>query len=1185
MANKKTNKEFILSSWAIDNKTIIYIIMGLILVLGISAYFSMPRENFPEVIETKIYVSTIYRGNTAEDVEKLIVDPLEDRLKNISGVVEVTSTSQEDYGIIVVEFDDKISVESAKLKVKDEVDAEKGGEDWPTFNGAKVEPNIFNLNLSEEQPILNINISGDYPVEKLKEFAEDLQDDIEDLKEIKQVDIRGAQEKEIEVAVDIYKMTAAQVNFDDIRGAIANGNVTISAGNLISSGQRRTIRTIGEIETPQELNDFVVKSLNGPVYLRDIAKVTFKEEDKTTYARKFSDDPTIIARDVVMLDVKKRAGENMVAAAEQINVIIDDFKKAHEDLDISITNDQSEKTINQVNDLVNNIIFGIILVVFVLMFFLGFRNALFVGLAIPMSMFMSFVILNLFGYTMNTMILFALIMGLGMLVDNGIVVVENVYRLMDEEGMSRIQAAKKGIGEIAFPIIISTLTTVAAFVPLGMWPGTMGQFMIYFPITLSVVLGSSLFVAIFINSLMVSQFMEVGERKLKVRQLIIISVVLGIIGILCILIGGAVKGLGTLFIFIAMMFWIYKYVLKPMARFFQNRILSWLERTYERFLRFALSSWRPYVLTAGTFVLLFVAVGLFVVSMSSKRTKVEFFPDNKPNQIIVYIEYPQGTSIEKTNKITKDIEKRVYTVLNGDEYMDNGYNFLVESAVSQVGEGAGNPQTDGGSAAEMPHKGKITASMREYKFRRGEDSEVLRQKVTEALKGIYPGVAISVEKDAVGPPVGYPINIELEGEDYTQLILEAERFREIVNSKNIAGIEELKIDVNKGKPAMQVVIDREKAGELGVSAAQIGQQLRNSLFGAKASVYKEDGEDYDIYVRFNEDNRYNISSLFNQKLIFRNQMGQLKEIPLSAVVKQRNTSGFSAIKHKQKKRIVTVYSGLAPGFTDAGAIVSQIQAEMTEFKPDGIEIDYTGQIEEQDKQQAFLGSAFFAGLGLIMLILVFQFSSISKPTIIMIAIFLSLIGVFGGILITGAPFVIMMTMMGIISLAGIVVNNGVVLLDYNQLLIDRKKEELDIPDDKYLPINHVFEAVVRSGKARLRPVLLTAITTVLGLIPLAIGFNIDFFSLFSDFDPKIYIGGDNVIFWGPLAWTVIYGLIIATFLTLIIVPILFFLITKFKFWAFKSKRPEIEQEKLPQTRSEGDDDIDINEIDLPVETV
>lgn len=485
--SSKTNKEFKLASWAIDNKNTIYVMMGLFFVVGLSAYFNMPRESFPEVKETKIYISTPFPGNTAEDIERLIVDPLEDRLKNVSNVVEVTSTSQEDYGIIIVEFDENISVDAAKQKVKDEVDGEKASEDWPTFNDAKVEPNVFDLNFSEEFPILNINISGDYPVYKLKEFAEYLEDEIEALPEIKQADIRGAQEKEVEVAVDIYKMMAAKVSFDDIINAIRGGNVTMSAGNMIASGQRRTIRILGEITKPTDLENFVVKSQDGAVYLKDLAQVTFKDKDKTTYARE-------LGQGVVMLDVKKRAGKNMVEAAEKINAIVE---KAKTDvfpgnLSVTIANDQSAKTINQVDDLVNNIIFGIILVVTVLMFFLGFRNALFVGFAIPMSMFMSFMILNALGYTLNTMILFGLIMGLGMLVDNGIVVVENVYRLMDKEGMSRIEAAKKGIGEIAYPIIISTLTTVAAFVPLGMWPGVMGEFMIFFPITLSVVLGSSL---------------------------------------------------------------------------------------------------------------------------------------------------------------------------------------------------------------------------------------------------------------------------------------------------------------------------------------------------------------------------------------------------------------------------------------------------------------------------------------------------------------------------------------------------------------------------------------------------------------------------------------------------------------------------------------------------------------------
>lgn len=1144
---KKIDKEFGLSSWAINNKTTIYVMMAIILYAGISAFLKMPRENFPEIKDTKIYVSSVFPGNTAEDVEKLITNPLEDKLKTVSNMTKITSTSQEDVSMIVIEFDENITIEEAKQKVKDEIDEEVSGEDWPTFNGAKVEPNVFELNISEETPILNINISGDYTVDKLKDFAEYLQDEIEDLPEIKKADIRGAEDKEVEVAVDIYKMMAAKVSFNDVIQSIQGGNVTMSAGNIIASGQRRTLRVLGEVDNPQDLKDFVVKVERGnPVYLKDIATITFKDKDKTTYAREFGEP-------VVMLDIKKRTGKNMVAAAEKIQELVQEAKENvfPTNLKVTIANDQSSKTIGQVDDLVNNIIFGVILVVTVLMFFLGFKNALFVGFAIPMSMFMSLMILNAMGYTMNTMILFGLIMGLGMLVDNGIVVVENVYRLMDEEGMSRLEAAKKGIGEIAFPIIISTATTVAAFIPLGMWPGVMGQFMIYFPVTLSVVLGSSLFVAIFFNSVMVSQFMSTEDKNMPMKRLIRMTIILGVLGILIIIFGGSIRPLGTLMVFAAVNFWIYRYVLRPLANGFQNRVLPRWERFYERMIRASLKGWRPYVISVTTVVLLVFAFMGFGGSVASQRTKVEFFPDNTPNQIVVYVEYPQGTDIEKTNAIMKNLEARVTKVLNESSYTDGDYNFLVESSIAQVGAGSGNPQTDGGSVAEMPHRGKIVASMREYKYRRGADSKELKKKVTEALEGIYPGLSISVEKDPVGPPAGYPINIELEGKDYEELIETAEKMRDFINTKSIPGIAELKVDVNKSKPTMLIDVDREKAGELGVSASQVGQQLRNSIFGAKAGVYKEDGEDYDIYVRFEKDERYNTNAIFNQAITFRDMAsGQVKSIPVSTVANKRNTSGFSAIKHKNVKRVVTVYSALAPGFTDAGAIVSKIQNEMKSFTglPKGVKVDYTGQIEEQNKQMTFLMGAFFSGLGLIFLILIFQFNSISKPAIIMLAIFLSLIGVFGGIVISGASFVIMMTMMGIISLAGVVVNNGVVLLDYTQLLIDRKKAKLDLGDDDFVDINSLNEAIINGGKARLRPVLLTAITTILGLVPLAWGININFFTLVSELNPHIYIGGDNVIFWGPLAKTVIYGLLIATFLTLIVVPILFYLVTKFKMW-------------------------------------
>jgi len=1142
----KLDKEFGLSSWAINNKTTIYVLISLILFLGISAYFSMPRENFPEIKETKIYINSVFPGNTAEDIEKLITTPLEDKLKTVSNVVEIISTSQEDFSMVIVEFDENITVDAAKQKIKDEIDTETSSEDWPTFNGAKIAPNVFSVSMSEEIPILNINISGDYQVEKLKEFGEYLENKIEDLQEIKQVDIRGAQNKEVEIAVDIYKMMAAQVSFQDILTAIKNGNTTISAGNLIASGQRRTIRVLGEITNPKQLEDFVVKTTHGnSIYLKDIATISFQEKERTTYAREFGDR-------VVMLDVKKRSGKNMVDAANKIEEIVTHAKTKifPSDLKVTITNNQSSKTIGQVDDLVNNIIFGIILVVLVLMFFLGFKNALFVGFAIPMSMFMSLMILNYLGYTMNTMILFGLIMGLGMLVDNGIVVVENVYRLMTEEGLTRVEAAKKGISEIAYPIIISTATTVAAFIPLGMWPGVMGEFMIYFPITLSVVLGSSLFVAIFFNSVMVSQFMKTEDAEMPLKQITIISIIMTVIGVFMFIFGGAYKALGSVLIFTVALLWAYRFGVRQATISFQEKVLPIWENAYEKTLRAALKGWRPYIITITTIILLFIAFGGFGASIASKRTKIEFFPDNTPNQIIVYIEYPQGTAIEKTNSITKAIEAKVYAVINADKYMADGHNFLVESAVAQVGEGAGNPMTDAG-VIEMPHKGKITASMREYKYRKEADSQVLLNEIREVLKNLYPGLAISVEKDQAGPPQGYPINIELEGENYEELIVTAERMRDFINTKNIAGIDELKIDVNKSKPAMQVLVDRKKAGQLSVSTGQVGQQLRNAIFGSKAGIYKADGDDYDIYVRFNKENRYNTSALFNQKITFRDMLtGKMKEVPISAIATQKNTSSFSAIKHKDTKRVVTVYSALAPGYTDAGAIVEIIQNEMKNFteKPNAVQIDFTGQIEEQNKQMQFLMSAFFSGLGLIFLILILQFNSVSKPAIIMLAIFLSLIGVFGGLIITGKPFVIMMTMMGIISLAGIVVNNGVVLLDYTQLLIDRKKEEHLLSENEYVDDATLFEAIVNGGKARLRPVLLTAITTILGLIPLATGFNIDFFSLFAEFNPNIYIGGDNVIFWGPLAKTVIYGLVIATFLTLIVVPILFYLVTQFKMW-------------------------------------
>ena len=1160
---KNNYKEFGISSWAIDNRMTVYVITAIILISGLAAYYSMPREAFPEIIETKIYVSSVNPGNAAEDVEKFITEPLEEEFNDIGGVKEITSTTLQDYSIIIVEFEEDVDVNVAKTKVKDKVDLVKAETTWPTLdNGAKVEPNIFDLNISEEQPILNINLTGDFQVQQLKDYAEHLQDKIELLPQIKEATIRGAEEQEVEVAVDIYKMTASKVSFDNILNAIRAENNTISAGNVITDGLRKNIRVLGEIDNPQELNDIVVKRDGGNIFLKDIATVRFKEKDPTTFAREYG-------QPVVMLDVKKRAGKNMIEAVESIKKIVAEEEANYypESLHISLTNDQSVKTENQVDDLVNNIIFGVILVVVVLMFFLGFRNALFVGFAIPLSMFMSLTILSALGFTLNTMVLFGLVMGLGMLVDNGIVVVENVYSLMDQ-GMSRIKAAKQGMGEIAWPIIASTATTLAAFFPLGLWPGTIGKFMIYFPITLSVVLSSSLFVALIINSMLTSRFMKTEEEELSKKKLIRYSLILAAVGIIALVSGfiadsGGLRGIGNLMLVFAILLWAYKYFLAGAVRYFQFKSLKDLENFYERFLKYALRGKKAYVFFFGTLLMLFLSFILIGIV----QPKVLFFPENEPNQIITYIEYPEGTAIEKTNALTKQVEQRVFDAIKKYEDAD-GYNFMVESAISQVGQGAGNPQTDGGQSNEMPHKGKITLSMRDFKLRRGVKSSTVLSEVRNAVKG-FPGASIIVEKDAAGPPVGYPINIEISGKDYEKMLLAAEDMRTYIEDLGIGGIEELKLDVNRSKAELGVIVDREKAGQLGISTAAIGQTLRRSVFGEEASTYKEGDDDYEINVRFNDKYRYDESALFNQPVTFRNNKGEIIQVPISALVEKKASSAFSAIKRKDLKRVITLYSNvLTEQGYNATEIVGQLKEELSGYDtPEGISYSFTGEQEEQEDNLNFLLMALGIAMGSILLILVAQFNSLSKPIIILMAVILSLVGVFLGLIIFQMDFVILMTMMGIISLAGIVVNNAIVLIDYTQILIDRKKEELGIEDDEYLTREEYFRLTVAGGKSRLRPVLLTAITTVLGLIPLAVGLNIDFFGLFTDYDPGIYIGGDNVIFWGPLAWTVIFGLVFATFLTLVIVPVMFYLTNRAKV-KFADKRKAREKQKRLAKSSE-----------------
>ncbi|MBN8623093.1 MAG: efflux RND transporter permease subunit [Flavobacteriales bacterium] len=1133
-------KESFISSWAVDNRTTVYVITFIIVVLGIFSFFSMPRESFPEVVQNNIYISSIYPGNSAEDVEKVVTKELEDKFKNVSGVNKVTSNTFQDYSLIIVEFDEKVKIAEAKQRIKDEVDKAKGDQDWPTLDsGSKVEPNVFDLNISEEFPILNINVKGNYSKFDLKNYAEDIKDDLEDIPEVKEAQIVGVDDNEVEVALDLFRMNAAGVSFDQVINAIRNENITISGGNLITDGNRTNVRIKGQISSPNDLNSFVIKP---GVRIQDIATVNFREKEKTTYARESG-------RDVVMINLKKRAGTNMISAIEQAK---EKIKKAQEtylpkDLSISLSSDQSTQVEHQVNELANHILIGILLVMAVLSFSMGMKNALFVGAAIPLSMLIAFFILYfILGVTLNTMVLFAMIMGLGMLVDDGIVVVDNVYANM-EKGLSRRMASKYGIGEIAFPVITSTLTTVFAFLPMLMWPGIMGEFMKYFPITISVTLMASLFVALVINASMTGGSMTLDNKNLTQKQAKKYTLIFGVIaivfGILRIVTGVPFfLGITTFSVLAIAAIWLYKNFFHDKIEHFQYTFFPRLAKKYQAFLGNLLQGKKPRYALLGVFGVLLFSFIVYGAMMGIGRSKVLFFPSSEPKQTMIYMEYPQGTDIGKTNSATKLVEQKVLGVLN--QYKEGDKNFLIESMVTQVGKGAINPQVDAGSAAETPFKSKITITYVEYAHRKGIKTSDVMEQIRKAVPQI-PGLSVIVEANQNGPPVGYPISIELKGDDYDHLLTEANKMITYINGQGFQGIEKLQTDVNKESPELIIDIDRETAGNMGVSTAYTGITLRRALFGQDISTFKDIDKDYDISVRLQEDQRRNRSVLFNQPITLSGPNGTV-QVPMSAFAKMQEAFTFNKIKRKDNTRTIMVYSNVLKNY-NANEIVGKIRESLKNYKtPDGITYSFGGEQEEQAKNMNFLLFALFLAMASVTAIIVYQFNSLSKTLIIMTTIMLSFAGVFLGLAITGMDFVILMTMMGIISLAGVVVKNGIVLMDFFVLKLDEKVAEKGVETHDDLEIEEVKEIIIESGKERLRPVLLTATTAVLGLIPLAIGLNFDIASFLTTLNPHISLGGDNVAFWGPLAWTIIYGLTFATFLTLIIVPVMFYMISKRK---------------------------------------
>ena len=1125
MMEQKT-RSFGLTNLSLKNKTSVFILTALLTLFGLFSYNNMPKSLFPDIVMPTIMVQTIYPGNTPADIENLITRPIEKQIKSVKGIKNLTSNSVQDNSSIIVEFNTDVEVKTALQDVKDAVDKAKS--DLPS--DLDMEPMVMDIDFSEF-PILNINLSGDYSLDDLKIYAEEIQDRIESLTEISKVEITGLLNREITIKTDLHKMESNKISFRDIEDAIGFENVSIAGGDILLGNSRRSVRTDAEFKKASEIENIIVKSEKGNiVYLKDIADVVNGYEERKSFAR-------LNSKPVVSLNVVKKSGENLLEATDKIMAILESAKYTQiipEALEISITNDQSEQTRKQLDNLENSIIFGVILVILVLLFFLGIRNAFFVGLAIPLSMFISFVVLGGMGTTMNMIVLFALILALGMLVDNAIVVIENIHRLYNEEGLSKFEAAKKGVGEIAIPIISSTATTLAAFFPLLFWDDMMGEFMGYIPMTLIIVLGSSLFVALVINPVVASTFI-IKDNRDKANFNKIGKITLGLLVVAALFYIQGNVFWGSLMLTFALLTLLNSFVLRPISYWFQDTLLVKFEEFYAKTLNWALNGYKPLLLLGFTGLLLVSSIAFFAF----KAPRVEMFPVNEPKYVNVFVELPIGAYVTVTDSIAKIIESEIFEILEP-------YKQAVSSVMTNVGAGTTDPNEIGGGKGITPNKARITLNFKEYEFRAGiSTGEIMKTISSDITK--MPGIDISVDKNREGPPMGKPINIEIRGENFDQLLSISENVKGKIEQANIEGIEKLKVDLELSKPELLVNIDRDQARRLGVSTAQVASTIRTALFGKEISKFKDGEDEHPIVLRLDDKYRYSVAALMNQRITFRSQAdGQIKQIPISTIANYSYNNTFGSVNRKDMKRQVTIYSNVIEGFNE-NLINEQLKQLLAdESLPPGYELQFTGKQQEQEQTQAFLSKALMIAIALIALILVSQFNSAIKPFIIILTVVFSTIGVFFGLALFNMDFVIIMTGIGIVSLAGIVVNNAIVLIDYIDLLKTRKRRELNLEEGAQLNNDLAMKCIEEGGQKRLRPVLLTAITTVLGLLPMATGMNINFYTLLTELDAQIFFGGDNATFWGPMAWTVIFGLTFATFLTLIIVPVMYLLADKVK---------------------------------------
>lgn len=1120
-------KEFMPTTWSIRNKTSIYLLMLFVSLGGIYQFVTLPKEQYPDIVIPTIFVQTVYVGNSPKDIENLVTRPIEKQIKGITGakITKFTSNSQQDFSAIQIEFDTEVKTDVALQKIKDAID--KAKQDLP--KDLTQEPTALEISLSE-QPIMYVNLSGDYDLPRLKKYADDLKDRLENLKQINRVEIVGAPEREFQINVDNFRMQSAGVTFDDITGAIRRENLDISGGLLEVGNMRRNLQMKGQFRSAADIAGMIIRNENGaPVYLKDIATIIDTTKERESYAR-------LNGKNVVTLNIIKRNGENLIESSDEVKKIVEAAREDFlpKDLNVMITGDQSIKTRTSFTDLVNSIIIGFLLVLIVLMFFMGVVNAFFVALSVPLSMFVAFVFLPAADLivgthvTLNFIVLFALLFGLGIIVDDAIVVIENTHRIyvQGKGRLSTSMAARMAAGEVFIPVLAGTVTTLAPFFPLLFWPGIIGKFMVYLPTMLIFTLAASLIVAFIMNPVFAVDFMNHEDDEAVSKKSAIFKnkwFWAGICtGILLDVLGFTFAG--NLLLLFMLLWLLNKYVLTDAIIAFQQKLLPRIMNRYEQLLRWALKGWRPVHLLLGTIALLFISIILIVVSVGAGRTGVVFFPKPDPNQIYIYLKLPVGMDVKYTDSVTQELEKRVAKVLGTTNGKNNP---IVESVISNVAVGAGDPVL--GDRSTRSELGRLQISFVEYEHRHGVSTQPYLDSIRKVMNGI-PGAEISVDQESSGPPTDPPINIEVACEDFNSLIKTASRLKIYLDSIQVPGVEELKMDVDLNNPELTLVINRQRALIEGVSTAQIGQQIRTALFGTEVSKIKEGKEEYKIQLRNNSVQRKNLTDLLNMRISFRDMAagGAVKNIPISSLVSIEPTSTLGSVKRKDQKRVITLRSNVLmnEGYNPTG-VNQELTKHIAKFKdvPEGVTIRQTGEGEQQAETVAFLNKALMIALMLILFTLVLQFNSVSKSVIILTEIIFSVIGVLLGITISGMDISSIMTGIGIVGLAGIVVKNGILVIEFTDELRARGMK--------------TREAAIQAGKTRIIPVMLTAVAAILAFIPIAFGFNINFVTLFSDLNPHIFFGGDNVAFWRPLSWTIIFGLAFAFFMTLIIVPAMY----------------------------------------------